>query len=143
MEMDVPVKPPAVVAGRVTFEWLPGRKSLIQRWTIEHEDAPDVIAIIGASHKPGEYTQHYFDSRGVECIYSIIVSNEDLRLWREVDPAGDDFSQRFIGRMRGNGDSHRWLLGTSDDATTWKLDFVLTYRREPQVPGGSIVSAGA
>jgi hypothetical protein len=143
MEMDVPVEPPAVVAGRVTFEWLPGHKSLIQRWTIEHEDAPDVIAIIGASHKPGEYTQHYFGSGGVECIYSTIVSNEDLRLWREVDPAGDDFSQRFIGAMRANGDFHRWLLGTSDDATTWKLDFVLTYRREPQVPGGSIVSAGA
>jgi hypothetical protein len=32
--------------------------------------------------------------------------------WKEVEPAGDDFSQRFIGRMRGNGDFHRWLPGT-------------------------------
>jgi hypothetical protein len=131
MEMHVPVEPPAVVAGRVTFEWLPDHRFLIQRWTIEHEDAPDGIAVIGASHRTGEYTQHYFDSRGVERIYAMTLSTGELRLWREVDPAGDDFSQRFIGRMKENGDFIDGRWERSDDARTWELDFVLTYRRGP------------
>ena len=30
-----------------TFEWLEGRKFLIQRWHVDHPDAPDGIAVIG------------------------------------------------------------------------------------------------
>jgi hypothetical protein len=32
---------------QTTFEWLTGRRFLIQRWEVEHPDAPDDIAIIG------------------------------------------------------------------------------------------------
>lgn len=36
-----------------TFEWLPGRRFLIQRWEVEHPDAPDGIAIIGIDSTNG------------------------------------------------------------------------------------------
>ena len=39
--------PPADVDARVTFEWLPGERFLIQRWEIPIPEAPDGIAIIG------------------------------------------------------------------------------------------------
>ncbi len=32
---------------RTSFEWLTGKRFLVQRWEVEHPDAPDGIAIIG------------------------------------------------------------------------------------------------
>jgi hypothetical protein len=58
--------PPADIGARVTFEWLPGERFLIQRWEIPIPEAPDGIAIIGPDpEREGNYLQHYFDSRGV------------------------------------------------------------------------------
>ncbi len=39
--------PPADVGARVSFEWLPGERFLIQRWEVPVPEAPDGIAIIG------------------------------------------------------------------------------------------------
>jgi hypothetical protein len=39
--------PAGAPRARTSFEWLPGRRFLIQRWEVEHPDAPDGIAIIG------------------------------------------------------------------------------------------------
>jgi hypothetical protein len=41
-----------------TFEWLPGRQFLIQRWEVEHPDAPDGIAIIGFNAGKATLLQH-------------------------------------------------------------------------------------
>src|SRR5437899_10585444 len=49
---------------RTSFEWLPGKQFLVQRWEVEHPDAPDCIAIIGLDVTGAGYLQHYFDSRG-------------------------------------------------------------------------------
>jgi hypothetical protein len=38
--------------------------------------------------------------------------------------------------MDENGDFIYGRWERSDDATTWKLDFVLTYRRQPKRPLG-------
>ena len=50
---------------RTTFEWLPGKRFLIQRWDVDHPGAPDGIAIIGFDADAASLLQHYFDSRGV------------------------------------------------------------------------------
>lgn len=42
-----------------------GRRFLIQRWEVDHPEAPDGIAIIGFDPDKGGLRQHYFDSRGV------------------------------------------------------------------------------
>jgi len=34
-------------AAETSFEWLEGRRFLIQRWRVDHPAAPDGIAIIG------------------------------------------------------------------------------------------------
>ncbi len=62
--------PPADVGARVSFEWLPGQRFLIERWEVPIPDAPDGIAVIGADPEShGSYLQHYFDSRGVARVY--------------------------------------------------------------------------
>jgi hypothetical protein len=48
---------PSDIGGRVSFEWLPGKRFLIERCEIPVPEAPDGIAIIGA--------EQYFDSRGI------------------------------------------------------------------------------
>ena len=50
---------------RTSFEWLPGRRFLIQRWQVDHPQAPDGIAVIGPGAGGSGLLQHYFDSRGV------------------------------------------------------------------------------
>jgi hypothetical protein len=54
-----------------TFEWLSGRRFLVQRWEVEHPDAPDGIAIIDFDNDRSTYIPHYFDSRGVARTYDM------------------------------------------------------------------------
>jgi hypothetical protein len=69
MEARPPGGPPWPGEGRVTFEWLEGRRFLIERWRVDLPEAPDGIAIIGAGDQPETFRQYYFDSRGVHRIY--------------------------------------------------------------------------
>ena len=56
--------PPADVGAHGVFEWMPGKRFLIQRWELPTPEAPDGIAIIGADpESDGNFLQHYFDSR--------------------------------------------------------------------------------
>jgi hypothetical protein len=44
---------------RTTFDWLSGRRFLIQRWEVDHPDAPDGIVIIGFDDDNATLLQHY------------------------------------------------------------------------------------
>jgi hypothetical protein len=111
---------------RTVFEWLKGRRFLLQRWEIDHPDAPDGVAIIGPSTAPEHYIQHYFDSRGVERVYEMSF---DGRIWvLERRATKPDFSQRFTGTVTRRGTiAGRWEM--SDDGVNWRHDFDLTYTR--------------
>ncbi len=54
------VAPPAA---ETSFEWLEGRHFLVQRWHVEHPDAPDGIAIVGIDNESGRCRQHFFSQR--------------------------------------------------------------------------------
>jgi hypothetical protein len=121
--------PPADVGARVTFEWLPGGKFLIERWEVPVPEAPDGIAIIGADpHTEGRYLQHYFDSRGVARIYKMSFEDRVWKLWRdEPDFSPLDFSQRFTGIFSEDGKTIAGAWEISYDGKTWEHDFDLTY----------------
>jgi hypothetical protein len=123
--------PPADIGARVSFEWLPGERFLVQRWEVPIPEAPDGIAIIGADPKRGGgYLQHYFDSRGVARIYKMSVEDGVWKLWRdEPDFSALDFSQRFSGTFSADGKTiaGRWEI--CHDGSTWEHDFDLTYTR--------------
>jgi hypothetical protein len=116
--------PPA----HASFEWLEGRRFLIQRWRVEHPDAPDGIAIIGFDEDQGIYLQHYFDSRGVARVYEMSVTGNVWKLQR-IAPG---LSQRFTGTFNDTGDTISGSWERSDDGSSWEHDFDLTYAREAQ-----------
>jgi hypothetical protein len=112
---------------RTTFEWLPGRRFLIQRWEVDHPDAPDGIAIIGFEPDTGRLRQHYFDSRGVARVYEMTFVDKVWRLERSA--AAPDFSQRFTGTIDEDDQTIVGRWEHSSDGSTWNDDFGLTYTR--------------
>ena len=110
-----------------SFEWLDGRRFLIQRWRIDHPAAPDGIAVIGAGESEGTYRQHYFDSRGVERVYEMTLADGVWRLWRSA--SAPDFSQRFTGTFDPAGDTISGTWELSHHGSTWEHDFDLMYVR--------------
>ena len=123
--------PPVDMGARVTFEWLPGERFLIQRWEVPIPEAPDGIAIIGADPEhAGNYLQHYFDTRGVARVYKMSFENGVWTLWRdEADFSPLDFSQRYTGTISEDGKTIAGAWEICHDGTTWEHDFDLTYTR--------------
>jgi hypothetical protein len=127
MAMGVAPNPTDAPLASVTFEWLPGQLFLIQRWEVDHPEAPDGIAIIGFDVTSDAYVQHYFDSRGVARRYDMTFVDNVWTLQR-IAPK-PDFSQRFIGPFTGDSTSIAGRWEQSDDGSAWSHDFDLTYTR--------------
>ena len=126
-----PGLPPMDDGARVTFEWLPGKAFLIERWEVPVPEAPDGIAIIGADpEREGGYLQHYFDSRGVARVYRMSFADGVWTLWRDTaDFSPLDFSQRYTGAFSDDGRTIAGAWEISHDHETWERDFDLTYSR--------------
>jgi|SRR5215211_5781198 len=117
--------------GTTTFEWLQGRRYLLQRATTDHPAAPDVHAVIAPDRdRPGSYLQHYFDSRGVVRLYAMTF---DGRTWTLTRTAPDfsplDFSQRFTGSFSDGADTLAGRWERSGNGADWQLDFRLVHHR--------------
>jgi hypothetical protein len=108
-----------------SFEWLDGRQFLIQRWHVDHPDAPDGIAVIGYGNDRATYLQHYFDSRGVERVYEMGFAD---RVWK-LSRTSPELSQRFTGAFDETGDTITGDWECSTDGSVWTHDFELTYTR--------------
>ena len=117
-------------AGSVTFEWMSGRKFLVERWEIPIPEAPDGLAIIGANSEGDGYLQHYFDSRGVARVYKMSLTDGEWKLWRdEPDFSPLDFSQRYTGMVAADGSKISGAWEICHDGTSWEHDFDLTYSK--------------
>jgi hypothetical protein len=123
--------PAADIGARATFEWLPGEEFLIQRWQVPMPEAPDGIAVIGPDAKrPGQFLQHYFDTRGVARIYKMTFDGRVLSFWRdEADLSPLDFSQRYTGTLSADGDEIEGAWEICEKGGTWRRDFGLTFVR--------------
>jgi hypothetical protein len=122
---------PPVEGGSMVFEWLKGRRFLVQRWEVPVPEAPDGVAVIGFDEGRGTLLQHYFDSRGVARVYQMRLDDGVWRLWRdEPDFSPLDFAQRFTGTFSDDGEriTGRWEI--AHDGFTWEHDFDLTYFRK-------------
>jgi hypothetical protein len=117
---------PDTVGGSASFEWLAGKRFLIQRSHADHPDIPDTIAIIGASSDDEGLRMHYFDSRGVHRIYGVSMRENEWRMWRDAP----GFSQRFRGELRDDGRTLAGLWKLSQDDETWADDLEITFRRQ-------------
>jgi hypothetical protein len=115
------------------FEWLAGKRFLVQRWEVDHPDAPDGIAIIGMDDAGAGYLQRYFDSRGIARVYEMTFAGNVWTLERHAD--APDFSQRFTGTFSDDGNTIAGRWESSADGSNWQPDFDLTYSRVRQLDG--------
>jgi hypothetical protein len=115
-------------SAQTSFEWLEGRRFLVQRWRVEHPDAPDGIAIIGFDEDRETYLQHYFDSRGVARVYEMSFTDGVWKLLRMAP----GFSQRFTGTFNDTADTISGRWERSSDGSSWEHDFDIAYRRGTQ-----------
>lgn len=123
-EAWLPYGPAGAVRGLTTFEWLAGQHYVIQRFWADHRQAPNGLAIIGAS-ADGMFTQRYFDSRGVQRVYAMSLRGGVWRLWRDAP----GFWQRYAGTLDPDGTTITGAWELSKDGLSWNHDFDLSYRR--------------
>jgi hypothetical protein len=117
---------------RTVFEWLAGRRFVVQRWEVPHPTAPDGIAVIGWEEGKERYVQHYFDSRGVARLYEMSFAGGVWKLWRTAaDFSPLDFSQRYSGTFGDDGRTIRGSWESSRDGSHWEHDFELLYTKAP------------
>jgi hypothetical protein len=112
------------------FEWMKGRRLLVERTAISAPAFPDSLAIIAFDPATKAYTQRSFDSRGVVRLYAMTFGDGSWTLLRtSPDFSPLDSSQRFTGTFSEDGDTVRGTRETSGDGSSWTKDFDLTYVR--------------
>lgn len=105
-----------------TFEWTLGEAFVLQRSQIDLPEAPDALCVIAPAGN--DFTQHYFDSRGVVRIYAMTFDGTTWTLERD----GEDFAQRYVGEFSGDRIEGRWEIKQPGEAD-FRLDFELSYDR--------------
>jgi hypothetical protein len=122
-EATHPLLPGDAIPGETSFEWLEGRRFVIQRSHYDHPEIPDAIAVFGVTD--GRLSMHYFDSRGVYRVYAVDLREGTLRFSRN----GPDFDQRYSATLSQDGETIAGQGELSRDGTTWEGDLAINYRR--------------
>ena len=112
---------PDVPPGRVVFEWALDHTFLVQRSEVPRSPFPSSLAIIARDAAACGFTQHYFDSRGVVRVWTLLRTEPDF------SPL--DFAQRFQGTLAADGSPVDGRWETSPDGETWQPDFALSYTK--------------
>ena len=130
IEVSLPGAPPGDSGARVSFEWMPGERFVVQRWQIPVPEAPDGLAILGFNESRDTFLQHYFDSRGVARVYEMSFDDGTWKLWRDSEDFSPlNFSQRYSGTFSDDGQTIEGGWEIAHDGATWEHDFDLTYRK--------------
>ncbi len=123
IEARHPAFPDTVVRGQSVFEWFDGEKFLVQRSHTDHPDFPNSLSVIGEGEE--RLAMHYFDSRGVQRVYQVVMGDGVWTMWRDAP----GFSQRFTGRIGDGGGTISGLWQLSKDGFHWADDLAITFRR--------------
>ncbi len=115
---------------RSRFKWALDGQFLLQHTQVPFPDAPDSLAIVATDLRTGNYTQHYYDSRGVLRLYAMSFT---AGVWTLTRAAADfsalDFRQRFIGTFDAQENTITGAWERAFDVGDWEHDFALTYHR--------------
>jgi hypothetical protein len=114
---------PDAVTGRAEYEWLEGGRFLVCRSSSDHPQVPDALSVTGVTD--GRLTMHYFDSRGVFRVYSVVVAPGTWRFSLDAP----DFSQRTTYTLGDDRDTVTSRGEYSRDGAAWEEDLALTFRR--------------
>jgi hypothetical protein len=83
--------------------------------------------IIGLDDASGELVMLAADIRGVRRIYTVQVTQTDLRIWRDAP----GFNQRFNGQIAADGSTIVGRWERSEDGPTSETDFDQIYTKMP------------
>jgi len=107
------------ITGRQSYERVLDGAFVLLRWTYDHPDFPDAMALMSDHH------YHYVDVRGIIRVFDF-----------EIDEAGwsmvrldEEFSQRYSARFRGPDAMDSTGEASFDSGVTWQPDFTMTYQR--------------
>jgi hypothetical protein len=114
-----------VVRGRTTYEWLEGRRFLIQREVNDHPDIPDSLGVIGVMEGDDDLSMQYFDVRGVHRVIAIEFDGKELTT--ERDEPG--FAQRSTATLSDDGSTLAGVSQLNKDDQGFVDDLFFTYRR--------------
>jgi len=107
------------VTGRNHYEPVLDGAFVMLRWSYDHPDFPDAIAMID------EHRYHYFDVRGVVRLFDFAIDDAG---WTMTHLDGD-FSQRTVARFRGDGAIDCEGEVSADLGASWRHDFTMTLTR--------------
>ena len=127
--IDAPRHVAEQVNGEMTLEWLRGEKVILQRTIAEDSMFPEGVVLIMAADgdAEGDYTAHYFDSRGVSRALHMSFQDGVWKWWRYA--AGpDDFDQRFEGTVSADGTTIHSSCYLVENGK-WIHDFDVIYTR--------------
>jgi hypothetical protein len=116
-----PYFPDAELHGRVIFEWIEGGAFVLMHSEIDHPKFPDGIAIFGSDDGAQAYYMIYFDERGVSRKYDVMITETQLKWWRD----DKHFSQRFT--MDITKDKLVTTGEMSREGGEWEKDLSQTY----------------
>jgi hypothetical protein len=111
--------------GRMTVAPTEGGKFFRVDSAEENDRFPHSTQIIGSDESGDECTVLYYDSRGVHRVYRTTVSRGEWRMWRDAP----GFNQRYIAKFSRDGKTLAGQWEFSEDGTSWKVDFDLTYTK--------------
>ena len=119
------------LTGASTFSWLWEPQFVLQTSTVELPEAPDGhINYAPDVDRPGQFIQHYFDSRGVVRIYAMTFDGRTWTMERsQRDFSAYDFGQRFVGELSDDGNTITSHWDIALEPGQWQRDLELTYRR--------------
>jgi hypothetical protein len=130
MEALFPGADPTGPAGLSTFEWILEGQFLLQRTEFSVPGPPEGVMIVGPDPEEANFTQHYFDSRGVARLDAMTFDRGIWTLHRDApDFTSLPFAQRFIGTFSDDGGSIDGHWERALDGGPWEHDFGLTYQR--------------
>jgi hypothetical protein len=113
------------IRGHALFEWLQGGAFLVMYMGNAPHGAPDAIWLISRDETTPSYIVFYYDTRKVSRVYEMSFSQGIWKMWRNTA----DFSQRFEGKVNGEGDIITAHWEKSYDGSTWEHDFDVTYKK--------------
>ena len=107
------------VSGRQTYERVLEAAFVMLRWTYDHPEFPDAIALMD------DTTFHYFDVRGVTRVFDFDINSSGWTMNRRDEDFWQRSSARFISpdEMQGSGEN------SYDAGLTWQHDFHMSYVR--------------
>lgn len=108
------------VTGRQRYERALDGAFVLLRWTYDHPDFPDAMALLSKDR------YHYFDVREVVRVFELEADDAGWSMIR----LDEDFSQRTTARFRGPDAMDSTGEVSHDRGVTWQHDFTMTYQRE-------------